>query len=94
MWKLVTTITGMLGAMAVKELLRAGYRATHRDTSAGMPAGSTSARFSWPNALVWGAAAGIGLVIARIASARVAALGWAVATGKRPPGFVEDTPIV
>jgi hypothetical protein len=50
----------------------------------------TNARFSWADALVWAAAAGVGLGIAKVVSARVAAFGWEVATGTLPPGIVED----
>ena len=36
------------------------------------------------------AAAGVGLGIAKVMSARVAAIGWKVATGTLPPGVAEE----
>ena len=88
-WKLVTTLTGMLGALIAKKLLRAGSNATRSSRSPDTPFDATQARFSWPNAIVWAAAAGIGLVVARILSNRVATIGWEVATGTLPPGAEE-----
>jgi hypothetical protein len=43
---------------------------------------------------VWAAAAGIGLGIAKVVSARVARIGWETATGTLPPGFVEEPGVV
>ena len=40
--------------------------------------------------VVWAAAAGVGLGIAKVMSARVAAIGWEVATGTLPPGVAEE----
>ena len=86
MWKAVSTISGLLGAMVAKRLLRAGYRGEHRkDNDPDSVFDPNDARFSWSEAVLWAAAGGIGLVIARIVSARVVAIGWEVATGKPPP---------
>ncbi len=92
MWKLVSTVTGMVGALLAKTLIRRGYQAIRKEepTSAFDP---TAARFSWPNALVWAAAGGIGLIIARIVSNRLAVIGWKAATGTLPPGAVEESPV-
>ncbi len=46
----------------------------------------TSAEFSWPDVVAWAAAAGVGLGVAKVVSARVAAIGWEAATGTLPPG--------
>ena len=93
-WKVVSTGTGMLGALLARKLMSAGYRAVRKDTAPATPFDDpTSPRFSWPDALLWAAAAGIGLGIARVVSARVAAIGWEVATGTLPPGVVEE-PVV
>ena len=89
-WKLVSTMTGMLGALLAKNLLRSAYRAVRKGEpdSAFDP---TSDRFSWPNALLWSVAAGIGLVIAKMVSDRLAAIGWEAATGTLPPGSVRES---
>lgn len=90
MWKLVSTGIAMLGGLLARKLMKAGYRAIRKDAAAPSPFDPTSARFSWPDALLWGAAAGIGLGIAKVVSARVAAMGWETATGTLPPGFTEE----
>ncbi len=90
-WKLESTIAGMLGAMVARKLIRALYRAVRKEAPASV-FDPNSARFSWPDVVLWAAAAGIGLGIAKVTSARVAAIGWEVATGTRPPEVVEKQP--
>ncbi len=84
-WKLVSTITGMLGGLLARKLIRATYRAVRKDTAPATPFDPTSPGFSWPDALLWAAAAGIGLAIAKMVSARLAAIGWKAVTGAPPP---------
>ena len=93
MWKLVSTITGMLGGVLARKLIRATYRAVRKDTAPATPFDPTKAGFSWPDAILWAAAAGVGLAIATMMSARLAAMGWKAVTGAPPPGRVEE-PIV
>lgn len=90
MWKMVSVITGMLGGLLARRLIRATYQAVRKDTDPATPFDPTNPRFSWPDALLWGAAAGIGLGIAKVVSARLAAFGWETATGTLPPGLVEE----
>src|SRR5947209_2786127 len=92
-WKGVSWVTGVLGALVVKKALRASYRAVHNDADPAMAFDPTNARFSLPEALLWAAAAGVGLMIAKIVSARVAAIGWEIATSTRPPGSIEEPTI-
>ena len=93
MWKLVSTSTGMLAGLLARKLMRAGYTAIRKDAAAASPFDPTKAQFSWPDALLWAAAAGIGLGIAKVVSARLAAFGWEAATGTLPPGVVEEPAI-
>ncbi len=93
MWKLLSTGTGMLCGLVARKLLRAGYTAIRKDAAAPSPFDPTRPRFSWPDALLWAAAAGVGLGIAKVVSARVAAFGWEVATGSVPPGVVEEVAV-
>ena len=90
MWKAVTTSSGMLGAMVAQKLIRAGHGAIRKDTAPASPFDPTDTRFSWHDAVVWAAAAGVGLGIAKVVSARVAVIGWEVATGTQPPGVGEE----
>ena len=90
MWKLVSTGMGLLGGLLARKLMRAGYQAFRKDAAAASPFDPTNARFSWPDAVLWAAAAGIGLGIAKVVSARIAVIGWETATGTLPPGVVEE----
>ena len=94
MWRLVSTVTGMLGGLLARKLIRATYRAVRKDTAPVTPFDPTKAGFSWPNALLWAAAAGIGLAIAKMMSARLTAIGWKAVTGTPPPGQVEEPTVV
>ena len=85
-WKLASTGVGVLGAVVAQKLMGAGYRAIRKDSEPSSPFDPTDARFSWRAVLVWAAAAGIGLGITKVVSARLAALGWKAATGAPPPG--------
>jgi hypothetical protein len=90
MWKLVSTVTGLLGGLLARKLIRATYQAIRKDTAPATPFDPTNPRFSWPDALLWAAAAGVGLGIAKVMSARLAAVGWKAATGTLPPGVIEE----
>ena len=94
MWKLVLTSTGMLCGLLARKLLRTGYTAIRRDAAAPSPFDPTKARFSWPDALVWAVAAGIGLGVAKVVGARAAVFGWKTATGTVPPGVVEEPAVL
>jgi Protein of unknown function (DUF4235) len=85
MWMLESTVSGLVGGFIAQKLIRAAYRAVHRDSDPAAVFDPRSARFSWPDVVLWAAAAGIGLGIAKVTSARVAAIGWEVATGTAPP---------
>ena len=88
-WELESSIIGSVGALIATKLIRAAYRALRKDKSPDAVFDPTSSRFSWPDAVVWAAAAGVGLGIAKVLSARVATVGWEVATGTIPPGMEE-----
>ena len=89
MWKLESWATGALGAFLAQVLIRASYRMVRRDKEPSAVFDPNSSRFSWPDAVVWAVAGGLGLGLAKIASARLAAVGWQVATGSSPPGSEE-----
>ncbi len=94
MWQLVSTITGMLGGLLARKLIRATYQAVRKDTDPATPFDPTNPRFSWPDAMLWAAAAGIGLAIAKMMSARLTAIGWKAVTGTLPPGDVEEPAVL
>jgi hypothetical protein len=90
MWKLVSTITGMLGGLLARKLIRATYKATRKDTAPATPFDPSTPGFSLPDAFLWAAAAGIGLVIAKMMIAWLTAIGWKAVTGTSPPRQVEE----
>jgi hypothetical protein len=92
MWKLLTTVVGLIGGLLARKALRAAYEAIRKDPDAPSPFDPTNAQFSWVNVVVWALAAGLGLGIAKVVSARLATLGWEVATGTLPPGVRADDP--
>ena len=93
-WKGVSYLSGVVGAMLAKKLMRAGYRAVRKNTDPASPFYPTDARFSLLDAVLWAIAAGIGLGLARVVSTRVAAIGWKAATGQSPPVAVEPQPVI
>ena len=93
MWKLVSVMTGLLGGLFARKLVRATYQAVRKDTAPATPFDPTNPQFSWPDALLWAAAAGVGLGIAKVMSARSPSLpiGWEGGhAGTLPPGFEEE----
>ena len=90
MWKLLSAGVGMLCGLLARKLMRAGYQLVRKDAATPSPFDPTKAGFSWADTLLWAAAAGIGLGIARVVSARVAVMSWEVATGTLPPGVIEE----
>ena len=86
---MVSTLTGMVGTFVAQKLIRAAYRAVRKvDPSAAFD--PTSDNFSWPDALLWAIAAGVGLVIAKMVGDRLAAIGWKAATGTAPPDSLRE----
>jgi len=88
-WKLESWITGAVGAFVAQVLIRAIYRLFRKDKAPTAVFDPNSSRFSWPDAAVWAVAGGLGLAAAKIASARVAAIGWEAVTGTAPPAAEE-----
>ena len=89
MWWLESTVTSVLGAMIAARLIRAFYRIVLKQSPASV-FDLDSVRFSWPNFLLWAVAGGIGLGTAKVASNRVAAVGWRMATRTEPPKGDEE----
>jgi hypothetical protein len=90
MWRLVSISSGLLGGLLARRLIRVAYQIVRKDTAPVTPFDPTNPQFSWPDAVLWAAAAGIGLGVAKVVSARLAAVGWEAATGTLPPGAAEE----
>ena len=91
MWKLESWVAGAVGAFLAQVLLRKIFGTIRKDKSASAVFNADSKGFSWPDAALWAVAGGFGLAAAKIASARVAAIGWRMATGTAPPGAEDET---
>jgi len=85
-WKIVSSLSGLLGALVARKLMRTAWGAARGDGSDGPILDPADRRFSWRDATLWAITAGIGLGIARLVSARIAVAGWEAATGTVPPG--------
>jgi Protein of unknown function (DUF4235) len=92
-WKLVSSASGMVGAMVAEKLMSAGYRAIRSDRGPTSPFDPGDSRFSWSTTLRWAAAGGVGLGVAKVVSARLAAIGWKAATHTLPPGVEESAAV-
>jgi len=89
-WKLLSAGIGMLCGLIARKLMWAGYQLVRKDAAIPSPFDPNNAGFSCSDALLWAAAAGIGLGTARVVSGRIATIGWEAATGTFSPGVVED----
>jgi len=85
MWKLESWITGAVGAFVAEVIVRTIYRTIRKDKAPSAVFDPDNRQFSWSDAGVWAVAGGLGLALAKIASARLATIGWKIATGTPPP---------
>lgn len=92
-WKIVSTLSGMVGALIAREILRNVWAMASSNGEKGPILDPADRRFSWKDATLWAVTAGIGLGIARLISARVAVAGWEAATGTLPPGVEQPVEI-
>ena len=84
-WKAVSTVSGLVGAIATRKVLQAVWPAGEDGT--GPPFNPADRRIAWPTALQWTLGAAVGAGLARLLSQRLAAAGWEAATGSPPPGI-------
>ena len=84
MWWLESTVAGALGAMITERLIRLFYRIV-RKQSPDSVFDPDSARFAWADFLLWAVVGGLGLGAAKVATNRIAAVGWRAATHTEPP---------
>jgi len=89
LWKVESMAVGMMGATIATGVARRVFVTVRKDKAPDSIFDPTSSRFSWPDVVAWAAAAGVGLGVAKVFSARVAAIGWKLATGTPPPGTDE-----
>ena len=82
-WKAVSLGTGAAAGALVEQLLSRVWRQT---ASQDPPTNPADRRRSWNEAILLGAAIGLGAGIARVVASRSAAAVWEAATNETPPG--------
>ncbi|UDY35194.1 DUF4235 domain-containing protein [Dermatobacter hominis] len=88
-WRLVSTGTGILAGLAAQRAVSAVWSRLTPSRS-GPPADPADKEVGWGEAVAWSVAAGVGVGVARLIGARVAARGWELAVGAPPPGVRLD----
>jgi hypothetical protein len=85
-WKVVSTGTGVLSGILVRQLIGLGWKLVTSGREE-PPLNPADRRISWSEGLQWAVASGVGVGVARLVSDRLAARGWEAATGHPPPGI-------
>jgi hypothetical protein len=81
-WALVAGVSGALAAQAAERVLASSWRlATRKDP----PKDPAYSDVDWKSAIIWTAAAGSAVALARLASRHGASVAWKRVTGTRPP---------
>ena len=87
LWRLVATLSAVFGAIAVRKLVAAIWKAAaHKDP----PMNPSQPGIDWGEAVAFSVASGAGAGLARMLATRGATAGWLRATGALPPGVVTD----
>ena len=82
-WQALSITTGALAGLATRQVMTWGWRAVAGGDPPDNPA---DRRTSWPEALAWAVAAGVGVGVARLVATRVSSAAWEAATHEPPPG--------
>ncbi|MFZ0390508.1 MAG: DUF4235 domain-containing protein [Calditrichia bacterium] len=82
MWQLVGAGSALLAGMAVKKVLGAGWQKVMDEEPPKNPASRST---SWGDAVLWTAATGVVIGVAKMLARRGAVTGWEKATGEAPP---------
>jgi Protein of unknown function (DUF4235) len=80
-WKGLSYALGALAGLITQRLLESAWKGL-RDASPPVPA---DRRSSWPDALGWAVATGVGVGVSRLLAIRTAAVVWEVAVHEVPP---------
>jgi hypothetical protein len=81
-WKALTLGLGALVAFGTQRALEVPWKALRGSTP---PKVAADRRSSWPDALSWAVAAGVGVGVARLLAIRTAAGLWEAAVHEPPP---------
>ncbi len=83
----MSTLAAVLGTLATRKVLLVVWNAVRGPDAPEPPLNPADRSVSWPDALAWAVAAGVGAGIGRLVGQRLAAEAWEVATGDTPPGI-------
>jgi hypothetical protein len=82
-WQALSIIGGALAGLATRQVMVVAWRAV---AGTEPPENPADRRTSWPEALAWATAAGVGVGVARLVALRLSAAAWEAATKEAPPG--------
>lgn len=81
-WNLVVGVSTVAAGLAVRSLMKAGWRRFHGDEP---PTNPADPDIEWRDALVWAGASAAAVAVSRVLARRAAAGGWRRVTGNFPP---------
>jgi hypothetical protein len=81
-WKVISLATGAAAGVAAERIVTAVWKVAAPGPP---PADDADRRTPWVQALLWGAAVGLGAGVARVVAHRSAAVAWEAATNEPPP---------
>jgi len=83
-WTIAATGAAIVGAMAARSALKAGWKAF---MATDPPENPADPAVTWGEAIAWTALTGAVVGVARMCAQRVAVSGWEKATGHTPPDY-------
>ena len=86
-WKAISYGAGALAGLVTQRLIDTAWKGLGHASRPPVPA---DRRSSWPKALSWAVATGVGMGVSRLLAIRTAAVVWEAATHEPPPEAALD----
>ena len=86
-WKAISYGAGALAGLVTQRLIDTAWKGLGHASRPPVPA---DRRSSWPEALSWAVATGVGMGVSRLLAIRTAAVVWEAATHELPPEAALD----
>lgn len=86
-WKVAAAAAAVVAGLATRKLMDAAWKAARKHDP---PRHPEAPGVSWGEAIGWTLATGVGAGVARLVAQRGAVAGWQRATGKLPPGLLDE----
>jgi hypothetical protein len=87
LWLVISGVCGLFAAAATRTAATAVWHAT---TNGEPPQDPGDRDTSWPAALIWAVALGVGAGVTRLVATRLASTAWELAADEPPPGVRSD----